>query len=215
MHEELVDVYNEDMIKTGTAMKKEAHRLGLWHKSIHCWLFTQNDGENYVIFQKRAASKLLMPNYYDVSVAGHYEEGEQKEDGFREVEEEFGLKVPISAWHYLGIKYDVGLSPNVINKEFCEVFFADIAEDISSFTMSPREVEAIVKIRVSEGQALFSGEKSSIEAQGITWDERRKHSVPCILRISANEFIPRTDFYYAKIFMIADLYYKKYKYLYI
>ena len=110
MHEEIIDIYDENMTHIGYAPKKEAHKRGLWHKSIHCWLFNSVDSEKYVVIQKRAASKLLMPNYYDVSVAGHYEKGEKKSDGFREVWEEFGIKVPPNSWNYLGIKFDIGIS---------------------------------------------------------------------------------------------------------
>ena len=217
MHEELIDIYDESMKKVGQIMKKEAHRQGLWHKSIHCWLFQKSkvDGKVYVIVQKRASAKLLMPDYFDVSVAGHYELNEDKTDGLREVQEEFGLKVPLDSWHYLGIKYDVGRSPNVINKEFCEVYFAEIENELSEFILCPQEVDSVVKIEISKGQALFSGECESIEAEGFRWDFEKNRLEPRTFTIKAGQFIPRLDSYYAKIFAIADLYFKGYKYLYI
>lgn len=215
MHEELIDIYNENMEIIGASQKKEAHRLGLWHKSIHCWLFSQFNGKYYVIMQKRASCKLLMPDYFDVSVAGHYEKGEHDIDGFREVQEEFGISITKDCWNYLGIKYDVGLSPGAINKEFCEVFFAEVDNRMDEFTICPTEVDAVVWIEVNNGQKLFSGECESITAQGIKWDPNKKKPVKASFELTTAAFIPRTDPYYAKIFAIADLYFRGYKYLYI
>ena len=215
MHEEYIDIYNENMEPIGSSMKKDAHRLGLWHKSIHCWLFSKIAQKTYVIFQKRASTKLLMPNYFDVSVAGHYEKGENMYDGFREVNEELGLNIENNAWHYLGIKFDVGTSLNAINKEFCEVFFAETHNDLSHYKMNAREVDAIVWIEIKDGLRLFSGETDEITVQGIKWDNQKAHSIKSNFNIKRDNFIPRTDFYYAKIFAIADLYFKGYEYLYI
>ncbi len=215
MHEELIDIYNENMERIGETAKKEAHRLGLWHKSIHCWLLSQAAGKRYVIVQKRASCKLLMPDYFDVSVAGHYEKGEIKQDGFREVKEEFGISVQKDSWHYLGIKFDVGISPNAINKEFCEVFFAEISNSMDEFVICPAEVDAVAWVEVGDGQRLFAGECDTITAKGIKWDSAQGKTVEAEFQLSADQFIPRTDAYYAKVFTIADLYFGGYKYLYI
>ena len=215
MHEEFVDIYDDDMKRIGSAVKKDVHKLGLWHKSIHCWLFKRENNHKYVLFQKRAMSKIFMPGYFDVSVAGHYELGEKVSDGFREVNEEFGLDIPNSAWHYLGIKMDVGLSPNTINREFCEVYFAEHNFNLLDIKMSQREVDAVVQIDVEDGKRLFAGEVESIEVKGIKWNNAHNGDVYSSFIVSQPNFIPRTDSYYAKIFTIADLYYNGYKYLYI
>ncbi len=38
MADELIDIFDENMNLLGTAMKSQAHREGLWHKTFHCWL---------------------------------------------------------------------------------------------------------------------------------------------------------------------------------
>jgi len=214
MHEELINIYNENMEMVGYAPKKEAHRQGLWHKSIHCWLFTVLEGKPCVIMQKRASCKLLMPDYFDVSVAGHYEKDEVKNDGFREVMEEFGISVAAEAWHYLGVKFDVGISENAVNKEFCEVFFAEVDNPMTDFYMDPKEVDAVVWIPVDDGLRLFSGACESLTVSGIgrTADGQVAKQT---FTVDQNRFIPRTDPYYAKIFAIADLYFRGYEHLYI
>ncbi len=215
MHEELIDIYNENMDLVGQRRKKDAHKYGFWHKSIHCWLFCEEGDKKYVIVQRRASSKLLMPNYYDVSVAGHYELGESGEDGLRELKEEFGISVPKESWRYLGIKFDVGMSANVVNKEFCEVYFAKTNVDLRSFKINPIEVAAVVKVEVKEGLRLFGGEQNEILATGIVWNEETNSTEEATIKLTKAEFIPRIDNYYSKIFAIADLYFKDYPYLYI
>ena len=215
MHEEEINIYDENINPIGQLPKKEVHRLGLWHKSIHCWLFLKENGNEYVICQKRSPKKLLMPNVFDVSVAGHYELNEEVKDGFREVQEEFGITVPSEKWHYLGIKFDVSKTPATTNKEFVEVFFAETDSSIDNFKMAPLEVAAVVKIKVEDGLKLFAGEIDSVKAEGVVFDEEQGKNVKQEFVLKAEDFLPRKDKYYAKIFAIADLYFKGYKYLYI
>ena len=49
MADELIDIFDEDMNLLGTAMKSQAHREGLWHKTFHCWLV-----------QKTASGKIML-----------------------------------------------------------------------------------------------------------------------------------------------------------
>jgi isopentenyldiphosphate isomerase len=215
MHEELINIYDEAMNKIGYEQKKSVHVTGSWHKSIHCWLFRQDETGRYVIFQRRSSAKLLMPDYYDVSVAGHYEKDEEIRDGLREVDEEFGISVPDESWKYLGIKFDINKNEKTVNKEFCEVFFAEISAPISSFVIRPVEVGAVLQIRVEDGHKLFSGESGAIEAEGYEWDAEAGCTQRRMYRLTREEFIPRIDPYYAKMFVIADLYFQGYPYLYI
>ena len=105
------------------------------------------------------------------------------------------------------------MSSNAINKEFCEVYFAQIDNDMCEFSMCQAEVDAVVWIEVGDGLRLFSGETETVYAEGITWEGN--NIVKSKFELSADQFIPRTDSYYAKIFAIADLFFKGYKYLYI
>lgn len=43
MADELIDIFDENMNLLGTALKSQAHREGLWHKTFHCWLARKND----------------------------------------------------------------------------------------------------------------------------------------------------------------------------
>ena len=82
--DELIDVLDADGNYTGKCiMKSEAHRKGIFHPSIHVWLYNKN-GE--ILIQQRAKNKDTHPGLWDVSVAGHIGAGEDiVESAIREV----------------------------------------------------------------------------------------------------------------------------------
>jgi isopentenyl-diphosphate delta-isomerase len=92
MKEEPVDILDEQGNKTGqTMMKSEAHRRGLWHGGAHLWIINSK-GE--ILLQLRAPNKVIHPNVWDVSVAGHIPAGKKPlETLVEETKEELGLEV--------------------------------------------------------------------------------------------------------------------------
>ena len=57
-YDELIDIFDENMNLLGTALKSQAHREGLWHKTFHCWLARKNDeGRVMVWLQLRNKDK--------------------------------------------------------------------------------------------------------------------------------------------------------------
>lgn len=99
MADELIDIFDENMNLLGTALKSQAHREGLWHKTFHCWLARKNDeGRVMVWLQLRNKDKSIYPDMLDVSAAGHVKSGEEVKDGYREVTEELGLSCRRTIW---------------------------------------------------------------------------------------------------------------------
>ncbi len=103
MKEELVDILNKDGEKTGQVMlKSEAHKRNLWHGGAHLWIYN-SDWE--VLLQLRHPTKVIRPNVWDVSVAGHIASGSSPKATIqREADEELGLKVDPDEFSFLGIK---------------------------------------------------------------------------------------------------------------
>jgi isopentenyl-diphosphate Delta-isomerase len=101
MKEEPVDILDEKGKKTGrTVLKSEAHKLGLWHGGAHIWLYNSK-GE--VVMQLRSPKKIVNPNVWDVSVAGHIAAGQTPlETVVQEAQEELGLKVNPADLTFLG-----------------------------------------------------------------------------------------------------------------
>lgn len=99
--DELVDILDEKGNYTGkTAMKSKAHRLGLFHPTVHVWCYSKAGG---VLLQQRGATKETHPLKWDVSVAGHIGAGESPQFGaVREVEEEIGVTIDESKLEKIG-----------------------------------------------------------------------------------------------------------------
>ena len=65
--DELIAVLDVKGNATGkTCLKSIVHKKGLYHATVHIWFYT-NKGK--VLLQQRAASKIIYPLLWDVSVA--------------------------------------------------------------------------------------------------------------------------------------------------
>ncbi|MBW1298371.1 NUDIX hydrolase [Aquimarina litoralis] len=143
MPDELIDIVTEEGFFTGdTRMKSEAHRLGLYHNSVHIWLYDQRGN---ILIQKRAHNKDTYPNLWDVSVAGHIGAGESpKNAALREVQEEIGLCLQASNLEFIG-KYLAKKEPsvNIIDNEFHYIYIAILTKPIADLKVQKEEVSAI------------------------------------------------------------------------
>lgn len=213
MADELIDICDENMRPLGHAMKALAHRTGLWHEAIHCWFVRRDGSRTYLLFQKRGGDKALFPDYLDITAAGHYQAGEVVRDGVREILEELGHAVAFEDLIPLGIKIDLGKTDSILNHEFCHVFLHQTNLEIPNFKLNPEEVEGLVEIDVQDGLALFSGQADQVDASGTVWDRAERTWKPIEMRVGTNQFIPRIDSYYYKMFINAERYVEGYRHL--
>jgi isopentenyl-diphosphate delta-isomerase type 1 len=94
MSEEFFDVVDEKDRVVGRASREEVHRLGLFHRAVHIWIFDHN---GYLLLQKRALIKDRHPGAWDCSCSGHVGAGESYEDAaLRELSEELGVTVEVT-----------------------------------------------------------------------------------------------------------------------
>ncbi len=141
--DEWVDILNEDGTPTGEKMlKSEAHKKGLFHPTVHVWLYT-SDGR--ILFQKRGMVKKTFPGLWDVSVSGHVSAGEAiVEAALRETAEEVGLSLRESDLHKVGIyKSRHYHGEDIRDFEFHHCFIAELKVPISELTKENEEVEEI------------------------------------------------------------------------
>lgn len=76
--------------RIGKISRKEAHKHGILHETIHCWIVNQK-GE--VLLQHRSKEKSQYADYYHLSIGGHVEYGDSaKETVLKEAEEELGIE---------------------------------------------------------------------------------------------------------------------------
>lgn len=91
---ELFDILNEKGEKTGQTMtRREVHRTGALHGSVHIWIIRRRLEGLEVLLQRRAHDKDSYPDCYDAASTGHIDAGEDSlTAAVREVSEELGIK---------------------------------------------------------------------------------------------------------------------------
>ncbi|SEM25282.1 Isopentenyldiphosphate isomerase [Aquimarina amphilecti] len=150
MADELIDILDKNGEFTGEVrLKSEAHQLGLYHASVHIWLYT-NDKK--VLLQKRAKNKDTYPSLWDVSVAGHISANESKEDSaIREIEEEIGLSLNKKDLDFIG-SYLSEKQPTIkiIDKEYHYIYLVKLTQPIEKLTLQKEEVDDVKLIPIEQ-----------------------------------------------------------------
>lgn len=143
MTDEFIDIVNEEGIFTGEVkLKSEAHKLGLYHSSVHIWLYTH---EREVLIQKRALDKDTYPGLWDISVAGHIGTGESPENAaLREIQEEIGYTITSSDLEFIGKSLaQKKPSPAIIDNEFHYIYLTPLNKSIKDLKIQKEEVHSI------------------------------------------------------------------------
>lgn len=209
--EEILDIFDANMNHIGTSSRSEVHTKGYWHQTFHCWIVRRDEHKNYVLFQIRDKEKSVAPNKLDITAAGHLKAGETKEDGLRELKEELGIETNIEQLHYLGIRITASENHSQINKEFAQVYMLHNDTPIDQYALQKGEVAGLVQIEVSDGLKLCAHE---VEAVPCTIYRPNDNCVYVEKSsVAFNQFIPRIDSYYFKIFIMAERYFKGNHYL--
>jgi len=148
--EEYINIWSEDGTATSEVrLKDEAHIKGLFHPTVHVWLYTKQ-GE--ILLQQRGAHKETFPSYWDVSVAGHVMAGESIEDAaLREVKEEIGVDIEVSELKQIDIRKNVNKHPNgIIDCEFQHVFLCELKHSVEKLVIQEEEVDGITLISLDK-----------------------------------------------------------------
>ncbi len=141
--DEYVDILDNSGRPTGkTALKSEVHRKGLFHPTVHVWLYTAN---GMVLLQQRGKDKKTHPLLWDVSVAGHVSAGEEiLTAAIREVREEVGLELRKDDLEKVGVFNEVHEhGEGLIDCEFHHTFICPLQVPFASLVKQDSEVEAL------------------------------------------------------------------------
>ncbi|MDP2690880.1 MAG: NUDIX domain-containing protein [bacterium] len=150
MTEERFDILNPEGNATGqSALKSEVHQKGLWHHSAHVWIY---NSQGKILVQKRAKTKKLFPNVWDVSVAGHVVSGETPLLGaVREMEEELGIITGAEHLDFKGIyRISLEVDEERTENEFYYIYFHHFGGELSSLTLQEEEVAEVAWKSVEE-----------------------------------------------------------------
>ena len=162
-----LDIYDDELMPIGKELRSIVHEKGLWHRTVHCWLY---DDEGNVYFQIRKDS-----DKFYTTASGHVDAGETLKEAFcREVKEEIGLDLGCQRAELIKIvvwKMDKEKSDGTKFKDraFAHVNILKFScDDINKFSFEPEEVSGIVKVNAKEALKLFKEGKGSIPATIIT-----------------------------------------------
>lgn len=141
--EEWVDIWTREGVPTGRkTLKSEAHREGLFHPTIHLWIY---NSQKQVLLQQRSDEKKTFPGKWDVSVAGHISAGDSPEaSAIRESREELGLKVSPEELEFVDVMLsEVTHSKDLIDREFHHIYCIKRDLKKEDFVLQEEEVQDI------------------------------------------------------------------------
>lgn len=161
---EYLDVYNENHEMIGTYSRDKVHEKGMWHNTIHCWLY-DNDGNVY--FQVRSDANKLY-----TTASGHVQAGETLKEAFgREVSEEIGIDVLYEKAELLNVvtwKMDKEKNGKLIkDRAFANVYLLKLDNTNLRFDFSNHEVCGLAIINANETLEMFEEKISSVNGTFI------------------------------------------------
>jgi len=165
---ELLDYYDEFGVYLGVEKRDVVHQKGLWHKTIHCWLY---DKEGNIFFQIRADKKTLY-----TTASGHLKAGESIEEGFkREIKEEIGIDIDSSDAKFISMvpfKMNQVKADGSIFKDraFANVYLDLYEGDYKDFSMDKEEVLGLGIVNAEEVLELFQKNEGSVKGKIIHLD---------------------------------------------
>ena len=163
---ECLDYYDNAGNYLGFKTRDEVHKEGLWHNTVHCWLY---DKAGNIYFQIRKDS-----GKFYTTASGHVLKGESIKEAFsREIKEEIGLDIDSSDATLVDIvpwKMDKIKKDGSIFKDRAKAnVYVDLFEgNIDSFKFDENEVLGVVKVKAKEALTLFKTLDGEIKATIIT-----------------------------------------------
>lgn len=186
------DLVDRDGRPLGVAKPRAlVHRDGDWHRSVHLWVVLRGPAGDRVLLQRRSAAKDTHPSKVDVSVAGHLRAGESVEDGFREAEEEVGLRVRAADCVRLGTRRSVLVTPSVHDREVQGVYLAVTGETFEALRPDPDEVAALLAVALDDFIALL---ERGVAVRAL---ELSRHGVREVT-LGREELVPHGDGYFLR-----------------
>lgn len=155
MSKELIDVLNENGVKTGeVAERDEVHRKGLWHRSIVVAIVNE---KNEILLQQRSDNKEKNAGMWDISVAGHVSSGQDSlSAAMREIDEEVSIHldydIDINSFRYMfSYKTQKKYSNDFIENQFYDFFILrKEGLTIEDITIQESELQAVKFVTVNE-----------------------------------------------------------------
>ena len=170
MTDEFIDICDENNNLLGIQkMRSEAHRDSLWHRASYVWIY---NSEREILLQLRTKEKILYPNRWAVSAAGHVGVSETPiTAGLREIEEEIGLKLHKEDLNFFIIKKHQEIFREVKNNEFRYVYFFRFDGNINQLKLQEEEVQKVQFFSVDQIKEGLKTDPNRYVPHGDYWFE--------------------------------------------
>ncbi|MBO4746285.1 MAG: NUDIX domain-containing protein [Alphaproteobacteria bacterium] len=156
---EMLDFYDKEMNFLGTETRENVHANGLWHKTVHCWLYDENGN---IYFQIRTDTGTLY-----TTASGHMQASETIDDALRrEIMEEVGYPIDttkkellaVDVWTMCSEKCGIKKQDNV----FANVYMCRVDSKNLKFHFDETEVSGAVRVNAADTLNLFLGKCDTI-----------------------------------------------------
>lgn len=174
------------------------HADGKWHQVFHC-LIVRTPEPTTVVLQRRSAHARSFPNKLDLSATGHLLAGEQPLDGVREVEEELGIEVDVSALTSVGTRLLADDSGEGRNRERVNLFFLTDDRPLNDFSPDETEVQSLIELSVEELLSVLN--EPGYEATALEW--RPNRDLVEVL-ITKDQLVTPVDGYWNVLLVMAE-----------
>jgi len=146
--QEYFDLVDENNKPTGQkATRYEAHTKGLWHRTVHVYLFRKIGDDIEFLVHLRAKTKDLNPNKWDTRFGGHLKSGETVAEAVSgEIRGEIGLTLEPSSL----IQGEVLKRDKFPNREFTNVYYYKFQNGLSSLNFNDGEVQEVKWLKSSD-----------------------------------------------------------------
>ena len=167
---ELLDIYDAYGNHIGVKDRQLVHALGLWHKTIHCWLTCGSRTNPSVIFQMRASTLPDNPAKLYTTASGHVRTGESLADAFtREIGEELGIPAPNNPQKLFEIIYKTDFKrrngSDFHDRVFCNIYTAHTDIPLQQFHPQDSELDGVFAINIREALDLFYEKRDYVISQ--------------------------------------------------
>ncbi|OGB74057.1 hypothetical protein A2V68_02380 [candidate division Kazan bacterium RBG_13_50_9] len=137
--EEVIDIVDENNQPTGEGRPRSVvHADGLWHRTVHIYLFRKQGTEIEFLTHLRSAKKDLHPNAWDTRFGGHIKSGSDiQQTTINELKDELGLDLDFNAL----IEGNWRKCDHYPNREFAQVFYLEFNGDINDLRFQDDEVQ--------------------------------------------------------------------------
>jgi 8-oxo-dGTP pyrophosphatase MutT (NUDIX family) len=156
---EILDIANSFNIITHQESRDEAHKIGLWHRTVNFLLI---DSSNQTILFQNKKNKEINDDFFLQVNGGHLQAGESIEEGKRELEEETGISLDKVKFTLAGVvPTSVDFSSDFLIREFMYYYVADIVDldETISECMPSKEAKAFMGVNYLDAYKMLVEEK--------------------------------------------------------